>query len=348
MAAAGSFPHLPPPSALPHREFSSFGASVSPSRLAAGALGVRLGRALHLHATRELQNLLRPSAPFSGQAIYYADYLTKLNEIGRPLLLDISSILGATAAPLSWSCSSFIYFFSGRGPEKGPGDEDKLQFETAEGNSSKKNRGPLWTTILLATNILLYGGQILTQGKLMLWGAKVNGLIAQGQVWRLLTSSFLHANIMHLMVNSYSLNSIGPLMEKITGPRRFLAIYFSSAIASSMLSYRFCQSPSVGASGAIFGLVGSLAVFVLRHRKLIGGGKEQMQQIANVIALNMIIGILSKGTDNWGHLGGLLGGAAISWFLGPAWSYQYQADDGRLVFADRAPLSRLLQKKRNQ
>lgn len=88
--------------------------------------------------------------------------------------------------------------------------------------------------------------------------AQVNGLIAQGQVWRLLTSSFLHANIMHLMVcidnyfelffypfrsssrmknimfqvNSYSLNSIGPLMEKITGPRRFLAIYFSSAIAS--------------------------------------------------------------------------------------------------------------------
>lgn len=96
-------------------------------------------------------NILRV---YNQQAIYYADYLTKLNEIGRPFLLEISSILGATATPLSWSCSSFIYFFSGRGPEKGSGDEDKLNFETAEGNSSKKDRGPLWTTILLATNIL--------------------------------------------------------------------------------------------------------------------------------------------------------------------------------------------------
>ncbi|XP_073105459.1 RHOMBOID-like protein 10, chloroplastic isoform X3 [Elaeis guineensis] len=148
------------------------------------------------------------------------------------------------------------------------------------------------------------------------------------------------------MVNCFSLNSIGPIVEKLSGPRRFLAIYFSSAITSSMMSYRFCHSPAVGASGAIFGLVGSFAVFVLRHRGLTGGGKQDLKYIGQVIALNMVLGLLSKGIDNWGHLGGLLGGMAMSWFLGPAWQYEFQTDDGRLVFADRAPVFYFIRRKR--
>ncbi|KAJ0981061.1 hypothetical protein J5N97_009316 [Dioscorea zingiberensis] len=66
--------------------------------------------------------------------------------------------------------------------------------------------------------------------------------------------------------------------------------------------------------------VGSAAVFALRHRSLFAGARQDIQQIAHVIAINMVIGSLSKSIDNWGHLGGLLGGAAMSWFLGPAWS----------------------------
>ncbi|THF94993.1 hypothetical protein TEA_024813 [Camellia sinensis var. sinensis] len=67
------------------------------------------------------------------------------------------------------------------------------------------------------------------------------------------------------------------------------------------MSYWLCKSPSVGASGAVFGLVGSVSVFVLRHRSLVGGGKEDLQHIARVIVLNMVIGLLFKGIDNWGH-----------------------------------------------
>uniref|UniRef100_A0A2K2B064 Peptidase S54 rhomboid domain-containing protein n=1 Tax=Populus trichocarpa TaxID=3694 RepID=A0A2K2B064_POPTR len=197
----------------------------------------------------------------------------------------------------------------------------------------------------LSISCKVYFAQIATRGKLLFWGAKVNSLIDKGQFWRLATSSVLHANIGHLMVNCYSLNSVGPTIENLSGPRRFIAVYLTSAIASSAMSYWFCRAPAVGASGAIFGLVGSLAVFVIRHRRMIGGGKEDLQNIAKVIFLNMMIGLLTKGIDNWGHLGGLLGGVATSWFVGPAWQYGPQSHDGRRVFVDKAPIRYLTNRK---
>nr|XP_023916065.1 RHOMBOID-like protein 10, chloroplastic isoform X2 [Quercus suber]POF06053.1 isoform 2 of rhomboid-like protein 10, chloroplastic [Quercus suber] len=149
-------------------------------------------------------------------------------------------------------------------------------------------------------------------------------------------------------VNCYSLNSLGPSTENISGPRRFLAVYFASAISSSVMSYWFCKAPAVGASGAIFGLVGAVAVFTTRHRQLVGRGKEDLQHIAQVIVLNMVIGLFSKGIDNWGHFGGFLGGAAASWLLGPSWKYESMSSDGRRIFADRAPIFYLIKKKREQ
>ncbi|KAK8370803.1 hypothetical protein V6Z12_A01G202000, partial [Gossypium hirsutum] len=164
----------------------------------------------------------------------------------------------------------------------------------------------------------IYVVQLATQGKLLLWGAKLHSPIEKGQTWRLATYSLLHANVRHLMVNCYSLNSVGPTVENLSGSRRFLAVYLASAISSAATSYWFCKAPAVGASGAIFGLVGSVAVFVMRHRGMIRDAKEDLQHIAQVIFLNMVIGLMSRGIDNWDHLGGSLGGAAVSWLVGPA------------------------------
>jgi membrane associated rhomboid family serine protease len=116
----------------------------------------------------------------------------------------------------------------------------------------------------------------------------VNSLINRGQLWRLITPSLLHANIAHLLVNSYSLNSVGPTVESLGGGRRFLAVYVASALASSSLSYTLCTAPSVGASGAIFGLVGALAVFLVRHKSLMSGGDQSLAQVGRVIAINMV------------------------------------------------------------
>ncbi|KAL6184152.1 hypothetical protein ACLB2K_045556 [Fragaria x ananassa] len=188
---------------------------------------------------------------------------------------------------------------------------------------------------------LVVGGDI----RLGEQGRAINRLIDKGQLSRLVTSAFLHANVGHLLVNCYSLNNVGPTMEKLSGSKRFLAIYFTSAIASSAMSYWCSQAPAVGASGAVFGLVGSLAVFVMRHKALVGGGKEDLKHIAYVIVLNMGIGLFSKGIDNWGHLGGLLGGAATSWLLGPAWKYEFSSTDRRRIFTDKAPIFYLINRK---
>ncbi|KAE8727219.1 putative RING/U-box superfamily protein [Hibiscus syriacus] len=143
-----------------------------------------------------------------------------------------------------------------------------------------------------------------------------------------------------------------------SGPRRFLAVYLTSAISSAATSYWFCKAPAVGASGAIFGLVGSVAVFVMRHRGMIRDAKEDLQQIALVIFLNMlsgnellimqVIGLMSRGIDNWGHVSPrrLGWGAAMSWLVGPACKYEPMTSDGRRIFTDKAPLSYLTDRKR--
>ena len=87
----------------------------------------------------------------------------------------------------------------------------------------------------------------------MLLPAQLNSAITAGQYWRLITPAFLHANLMHLAVNCYSLNNIGPAAEMWCGPRRFAAVYGISAVAGTVASYFASPAPSVGASGAMLG-----------------------------------------------------------------------------------------------
>ncbi|RDX64432.1 RHOMBOID-like protein 10, chloroplastic [Mucuna pruriens] len=262
----------------------------------------------------------------------------------RCLQLKGLNYLQPSTGDLTSSCSTSLSFFNGGG--HGGHRSGNAGMSNSKMSGKDPFNGRKWTEILLGANVLFYIAQLATQGKLLLWGAKINSLIDQGQLWRLATSSFLHANIGHLLVNCYSLNSVGPTVESFCGPRRFLAVYFISAIASSATSYWFCRNPAVGASGAIFGLVGSVAVFVLRHKDLVGGGKEDLKHIAQVIALNMAIGLLSNGIDNWGHLGGFVGGVAASWLIGPAWKYESTSRDGRRLFTDTAPMYNLFKIKR--
>ncbi|KAF3512364.1 hypothetical protein F2Q69_00008013 [Brassica cretica] len=233
-----------------------------------------------------------------------------------------------------------VCFFNGGGESRidPRGDEGSSSSSNQETSKRNTSSGRRWTNVLLAVNVIMYIAQVASNGRVLTWGAKVNSLIDRGQLWRLATSSLLHANPMHLMINCYSLNSIGPTAESLGGPKRFLAVYLTSALASSAMSYWLNKSPSVGASGAIFGLVGSVAVFVMRHKQMVRGGNEDLMQIAHVIALNMTLGLVSRGIDNWGHIGGLLGGTAMAWLVGPQWKYEYTTRDGRRVFVDRAPM----------
>lgn len=181
--------------------------------------------------------------------------------------------------------------------------------------------------MLLALNIVVYLVTGLlsrniatpTSAVLQMVGWKENALIFQGEYWRLLTAMFLHGNLVHIFFNGYALYSIGPETEHLFGQRRFLAVYLLSGLAGGMASYAFSPAPSVGASGAIFGLIGALAAFYYLAREVLGDfARMQFRNIAAIAAINLFIGFSANGViDNYAHVGGLLGGALIGWLLAP-------------------------------
>jgi rhomboid protease GluP len=155
---------------------------------------------------------------------------------------------------------------------------------------------------------------------LILLGAKENGLIAGGDYWRLLTATLLHGSLLHIFFNGYALFALGPESERIYGAGRFLALYTLAGLGGSVASYLFSPAPSVGASGAIFGLIGGLGIFYYLSREALGDfGRAQTQSMATIAMINLIIGFAAAGgvIDNWGHLGGLVVGVAAGAALAP-------------------------------
>jgi rhomboid protease GluP len=153
---------------------------------------------------------------------------------------------------------------------------------------------------------------------LVRWGANFAVLVAQGEYWRLLTCIFLHIGLPHLLFNSFALLSFGRLAEAVFGHSRFLAIYLVSGITGSLLSFFFTRGLSAGASGAIFGVATALAVFYYLNRpafRLLG--ENPLGGILFVLIINAVLGFVQPFIDNWGHGGGILGGAALAMWLAP-------------------------------
>jgi membrane associated rhomboid family serine protease len=134
--------------------------------------------------------------------------------------------------------------------------------------------------------------------------------VANGQWWLLITAGFLHGSIFHLLFNTYILWVIGSQLESIVGKINFVIIYFVSLLGGSFASYLFSPfgSYSIGASGAIFGLMGAMLV-VGRKRNL------DISQITTLVAINVVIGFVLSGIDWRAHLGGIAAGAFITWVL---------------------------------
>ena len=203
---------------------------------------------------------------------------------------------------------------------------------------------PILTYTLLGINILVFILDMALNGQLTDWGAKVNQLIAAGEYWRLVTPIFLHAGMLHVGVNAYSLYVLGPAIERPFGQARFLAIYMLSGIAGAIASFALTPNPSIGASGAIFGLAGGLIPFLFRNRRIFGEdrAKRQLFAILRVIALNLVIGFVAAGLiDNWCHLGGLACGLAASWLMTPVYKATRSPDGQQITVEDTTPPHRL-------
>ena len=132
----------------------------------------------------------------------------------------------------------------------------------------------------------------------------------------------LHGSIIHLLFNMYALIILGRGLEFNFGKLRFILLYISAGFAGNVMSFIFSPNPSLGSSTAIFGLLAAEAVFVFQNRKFFGGqARKILINSATIAGVNLVLG-LSPGIDNWGHLGGLLGGIIFTWFGGPLWELE--------------------------
>lgn len=181
---------------------------------------------------------------------------------------------------------------------------------------------PVVTYSILGVTVLVF----LTQLGIRLWlgfdliaalGMKINAAIRAGEYWRLFTPMLLHASLMHIAFNMYALYVLGRDVERFYGHRRFLWLYLVSGFAGNVLSFLMSPHPSVGASTALFGLISAEGVLLYHNRDVFGPrARAALNQVITLAAINLLIG-LSPGIDNWGHLGGLVGGLLFAWFAGP-------------------------------
>lgn len=167
------------------------------------------------------------------------------------------------------------------------------------------------------------------------------GIIAEGEVWRFFTAMFLHIGLIHLLFNGYALYILGRDMEALYGQDRFLVIYLLSGMFGNLASF-FLRGPSelsAGASGAVFGLIGMSLAFFLFHRKQLGAfGRRQIQSIAQLIVLNLIIGFTIPAINNAAHLGGLIAGFILGFLLVPR--YRPALSDEGNYYADLGSIRR--------
>ena len=173
------------------------------------------------------------------------------------------------------------------------------------------------TYILMGLCFIMYRVTLIMGGSNVIYlilGANYAPLVKNGEIFRLITYAFLHGSIIHLVVNMYSLFIVGRQIENNFGKVRLLMIYFISALSGGLLSALFSDGISIGASGAIFGLLGALLYFGLHFRLYLTDAL--ISKIIPIIILNLLIGFTVTGIDNACHIGGLIGGFLASMAVG--------------------------------
>lgn len=160
---------------------------------------------------------------------------------------------------------------------------------------------------------------------LLRFGAKYGPAIADGEYWRLLTAVFIHIGIFHLIANTVGLLIFGGMVERAYGMRAFIVIYLFAGVFGNVASYAAGPTVSAGASGAVFGIVGAFAAYLLANRQVLGDlARRSLWGVAMIVVINIVFGATVGGVDNWAHLGGLLSGALLGFFLVPrlAWGFR--------------------------
>ena len=182
---------------------------------------------------------------------------------------------------------------------------------------------PVVTVALIVSNAVIFfvtvsRGFLQSESAILSAGALSRDLVLQGEIWRLASAMFLHGSLEHLFGNAVGLFILGMAAEHAYGKWEMAGVYFISGLAGSVLSTLINPGPAVGASGAIFGLLGAMIVFFYKHRDLF---HVRDKRIGNVLLLwagySLVTAYFMPFIDNAAHVGGLIGGAFSGYWLTP-------------------------------
>lgn len=183
-----------------------------------------------------------------------------------------------------------------------------------------KPKQPIITYVLIGLNTIMFiisfliSKGVMDYNTLQFLGASNTESILNGEFYRLISGAFLHADIFHFLTNMYALYIIGKQIESFLGRFKYLIIYLFSALAGNLLSLLFIEGISIGASGAIFGLLGALVYFGFHYRIYLANALKS--QIIPIIILNLMLGFVVPNINTFAHIGGLVGGVLMTMALG--------------------------------
>jgi len=207
---------------------------------------------------------------------------------------------------------------------------------------SLPDSAPYVTYVIIGVTVFFYLLQLTSQALLQydlpaLILLRSNELIRSGQLWRLFSSALVHGSLVHIGFNMYALFSFGTNIERHFGHGRFLLLYVLGAFTGNVFSLLFAKENSLGASTAIFGLLGAEVVFLYQNRRLFGDRvKSEIGNLIFIAVFNFFIIGSMPGIGNWGHIGGLVGGLMFTSFAGPLWDVESNLVGGYNL-VDRRP-----------
>jgi len=176
---------------------------------------------------------------------------------------------------------------------------------------------------LILSNVVVFGweigtGALLSEKSIIAAGALMRKSVLAGEAWRLFTAMFLHGGIDHLVGNMVVLYIVGIACEHALGAAKAAVVYVMSGLGGSLLSMAMSPGPSVGASGAIFGVATAVVLILARYRREFHVRDARIGVVLGIwAAYQLLIGFALPFVDNFGHLGGIAGGALTAMFMRP-------------------------------
>ena len=232
-------------------------------------------------------------------------------------------------------------------PKRHPLEVQKEQYERGASNPPQPRqvqvplqfttgvRVPYLTYALLGMNVvifvLMFANQAIREDVLLFGWSYPPAIFEAGEYYRLFTAMFLHGDPTHLLFNMLALYYIGTWQERAYGPLRFGLIYFLGGLAGSILSVVLgdYQTPSIGASGAIFAIFGAEIVFFYLNRQTLGAvAQQRLRSQVFMLGINLVLSFAVPRIDAWGHIGGLLAGLYLGWFIVPQLKIQRAMHEG--------------------